>query len=304
MKPSILDLLQQRPVLLDGAMSPVFSRLQFPEGHHTGEWNLSHPDRVQQVHKTYWEAGSDAVATNTWSSNRLQLRNYGHGLEAKHDQITRNAVILANEICPPDKYVFGDLGPTGKMLAPYDDTPVEVAEQIYNEQAALMVDEGVDFLVFETFFNLTEAIAAVRGARQASSTIPIVVMCTFKYLAKQNGWYTIMGQSISDFFTAIHQAGANIVGENCMPSTDLKEIASKLRKATTAPLCIRPNAGIPHVKEGHGEHPIGPDEFASHLVTAQAHGIQLLGGCCGTTPEPIQTLRHRLIGDIPSISND
>ncbi|MHA1713932.1 MAG: homocysteine S-methyltransferase family protein [Candidatus Ranarchaeia archaeon] len=295
MKQSILKLVEQRPVIIDGAMRPVFQRLNFPEGHHTGEWSVDYPERVQEIHRAYWDAGSDAVATNTWGANRFQLETFGKGLVAKHDIINRRSVELALEICPLDKYVFGDLGPSGKLLEPYDETPVEAVEEAYADQAGILIDAGVDFLVFETFFNLTEAIAAVRGARESSKSIPIVVMCTFKYNKKRGTWFTSMGQGVQQFFDGVIEAGADIVGENCMPSTDLPIIASLLRASAKTPICVRPNAGVPHIKNGKDEHPISPFDFAQHIMYAKKQGIQMFGGCCGTTPAHIRVLRQQLI---------
>ncbi|MHA1712793.1 MAG: homocysteine S-methyltransferase family protein, partial [Candidatus Ranarchaeia archaeon] len=234
-KPSIIDLAKWRKVILDGAMTPVYQQLGFLEDHHTGEWSLKHPARVQAIHKLYWQAGADAVSTNTPPANRFQLRSFGHNLESKHDLINRRSAELAVEICPPQKYVFGDIGPTGKLLEPLDDTPVEEAEQAFADQAGILVDSGVDFLLFETFFNLTEALAAVRGGRSASKNVIIAITAPFQWHEKRKGWYTMMGASINKFFDEVTKAGADILGVNCIPSSEVPRVVPLLKGATKSP---------------------------------------------------------------------
>ncbi len=303
MKPSILSLSKKRPIILDGAMSSIFKRLGFPEGHHTGEWNLSHPDKVQEVHRTYWNAGADAVAANTWQTNRLQLSSFGHGLDKSHDEINRRGAELALEICPDDRYVFGDIGPTGKLFQPYDEVPISEAEQAFQDQATILIDAEVDFLVFETFYNLQELLAGINSVRQVSKSIPVIAMVSVQYKPQRKNWFTMMGNTLNQIFDATEAAGANIVGVNCIPSNDALEVAKIMTEATKLPLSIRPNAGKPHLKEGQAAHPITPQEFTDHLYAVRNLGIKFFGGCCGTNPKFIQLLRSKLIGDIEPPKN-
>ena len=303
-KPTIIELAKSRPVILDGAMTPVYQQMQFPETQHTGIWSLKYPERVQAVHRLYWESGADAVSTNTPPSNRIQLHSYGHNLEAQHDLINQRSVELATDICPPDKYVMGDIGPTGKLLAPYDELPVAAAKQAFADQAAIMIDGGVDFILFETFFNLIEAVAAVEGARDASKKMILAVTAPFQWHKKRQKWLTMMGVGISEYFKGVQKAGANLVGINCIPSKDVPKLATPVIETKTPPYISRPNAGRPNVDHGVIKHPISPSQFAQDQYQAFTKGIQILGGCCGVTPNHIQALRHQIIGDIAPPHSD
>ena len=172
----VLDLVNQRVVLFDGALGTMLMARGLSNGEAPEKWNVERPEVVREVHQAYFSAGSDVVQTNTFGGNRLKLRD--KGLEDNLLNINRMAVSLAREACPPGKFVAGDVGPSGKLMAPFGPYEAKDMEEVFSEQGRILIEAGVDLISIETMFSLEETLTAVRGIR-AVTDVPIFASMSF-----------------------------------------------------------------------------------------------------------------------------
>jgi len=288
-----LDLLKQRPVLFDGAMGTTLISRGLAAGECPESWNLTHGEVVSQVHEAYVEAGADVVQTNTLGGTRLKLKACGLGDQVA--EVNAQAASLARRVCPADRYVAGDIGPTGQFLPPVGTCAPEEMEKNFREQAEALAGEGVDLFILETMYDLQEIVLAVKAVRSISD-LPIVATVTFE--RKPKGFFTIMGNSVADCARELAEAGADVVGSNCgMGSADMVDIAPLFRDSTELPFLIQPNRGQPEVKEGRLTYQQTPEVFTKDVVSIVKAGADAVGGCCGTTPEFIAMIRQRLTAE-------
>lgn len=274
-----------RPLIWDGAVGTQLIARGLV-GRASEEWNLSRPDEITAIHADYFAAGAVAAQTNTFGGNRLKLKLTG--LENKLFEVNAAAVEAARAACPPDRLVAGDLGPTGLMLEPAGALSAAEAEEVFAEQAQALVSAGVDLFSLETFFDLAEAMAAVRGARRVSE-LPVIASMTFR-LTKR-GYFTINGVTPEAAAQGLLEAGATVVGANCtLGPADMAGLAQAFRRATPAPLIFQPNAGNPRLLGGKEVYDQTAAKFADQSVPLREAGAAILGACCGSTPEFIRRL--------------
>jgi len=255
----LLEKVKEKTILFDGALGTML----MDSGHAAGKspilFNLEQPDLVADIHKQYYEAGSEVVVTNTFGGNPLKLA--AEGLEQQVESLNREGVRLTRKVCPAGAFVAGDMGPSGKMLQPLGDIAPEEMQQNFFLQARVLIDAGVDLIAIETMFSLDEALAAVQGVRQAGD-IPVLVSMTFNQ--NKNGFFTMMGENITRCTTALESAGVDMIGANCtLNSSDIIGLTTELRASTRLPILIQPNAGNPLVRKGFTYYEQSPAEFAA-----------------------------------------
>ena len=286
MKQSILEILKDRHVLFDGAMGTMLIDRGLPMGEPPEKWNLEHPEIVKQIHSAYFEAGSDVVQTNTFGGNSIKLST--KELDKDVRKINLIAAKLALDVAPPNKYVAGDIGPTGRFLKPMGDMTLEKLEEVFAEQAAALAEGGVDLISIETMYDLREAIAALKAAKKATN-LPVFVSITFNKGPK--GFFTIMGDEASMAMKTLEEEGADVVGSNCsLGSADMLELVKLIRKSTNLPIIAQPNAGQPILKEDKAAYEQKPEDFAKDIRKMIEVGCNVVGGCCGTNPEFIKAM--------------
>jgi methionine synthase I (cobalamin-dependent) len=253
-------------------------------------WNLEQPGIVEEIHRQYYEAGSDVVHTNTFGGTALKLADKGHAEKA--ELVNVEAVRIARKACPEGRFVAGDIGPTGRMLPPVGTARVEELEEAFYLQAKALLQGGADLISIETMFSLEEALAAVRSAKKAGSC-PVVAAVT--YNKTPNGFFTMMGEGVAQSVEAFEKAGVDVIASNCtLGSGDALELVKDMRAATTLPVLIQPNAGKPVADDG------GPtryeqtaQEFARDIKRLIDAGADMVGGCCGTNADFIREMaRH------------
>jgi len=285
-KQTILDLIKKRIVILDGAMGSLLMDQGLPPGDPPDFWNISNPEKVQKIHKSYFEAGSDAVLTNTFGSSMLKMMAYKHGNSI--EDYNKKGVELAKEICPEQGYVAGDIGPCGGYLPPVGTTSVE---EFYNnslEQARYLSEAGVDFFVVETMMDIKEAEAAVRAIKEISK-LPILASITYKKTKK--GFFTIMGNSVEHCVKVLEEAGSDIIGTNCtLGSDEMVELIPMIKEQTNLPISVKPNAGQPQLIDGKTVYNATPENFARDISSMIDAGASVVGGCCGSNPEFIKKI--------------
>jgi len=284
MLPLLQQLLEAGPVLTDGAWGTQLQVRGLSAGECPDAWNLSHPDRVAEVARTYVEAGSQVILTNTFGANRVRLADYGLGERVA--QINRAGVEISRRAADGRAKVFASIGPSGKMLLTGEATP-EALQTAFAEQARALAAAGADALVIETMSDLEEAKIAICAARQTG--LPVVGCMVFD--AGKDRDRTMMGSTPEQAAQALTAAGADVIGSNCGQGiAGFAAICRRLRSATDRPIWIKANAGLPELAEGRVIYRTTPEEFAGHAAGLLEAGANFLGGCCGTSPEYIRAL--------------
>jgi len=284
---SILDLIKERVVLLDGGMGTELIRHGFPQGDCPESWNVEKPEVVKMIHQSYFEAGSDVVLTNSFGGNKIKLAS--HGLEKRCYELNREAAIIAHEVKPEGRFVAGSMGPTGKFLKPQGEFTEEEFEEAYAEQAKGLTDGKVDFLLIETQYDLKEALCAFRATKK-SSPLPVFVTMTFNNYPK--GFFTIMGNSVSHCVEELEKNDVPVIGSNCtINSEEMVDLIKTMREATSLPLIAQANAGKPSLSaEGEVSYSQGLEDYVRFIPKIIKNGATLVGGCCGTNPDYIRCM--------------
>lgn len=280
-----------RPVLLDGGMGTLLQDSGLEDGNPGELWNLENPEAVRAAHTAYADAGSRILTTNTFGGTRPRLDM--HGLGDRLTEVNRNAARIARSVADPrGLLVAGDLGPTGELLAPLGAMSPEEAQAIFAEQLAGLVEGGIDLVLVETLSDLGEADAAIAAAREVAPDLPVVVTMSFDTNVR-----TMMGVRPGDAVTHLAAAGVDAVGANCGRGPEEMElIAAEMVAARTGDVLLvaQSNAGLPQVVGDHFEYDATPDDLAAHAQRLADIGIDLVGGCCGSTPAHIAAMRATL----------
>jgi 5-methyltetrahydrofolate--homocysteine methyltransferase len=289
MKPLWINrLLSTGPVLTDGAWGTELQARGLAVGEFPDIWNLHHPDRVAEVARAYVKAGSRVILTNTFGSNRFRLAL--HGLEDLAAQLNRRGAGISREAAGSDARVFASIGPCGRMLAAGEVTEAEL-ESAFAEQALALAEGGADAIVIETMSDPAEAAIAVAAARKTG--LPVAASMVFD--AGRAKDRTMTGATPEQAAAALADAGADIIGANCGQGVGgFLEICRRLRAATTLPLWIKPNAGLPRLEDGRAVYGASPEAFADSASMLVEAGASFIGGCCGAGPAYIAATGRRL----------
>ena len=280
------------PILADGAMGTMLFAAGLQFGDPPEAWNVMHPDVVRRIQRGYVEAGSRIILTNTFGGNRLRLRL--HGLDKRVDELNRTAAILLRaevDAAGGHALVAGDIGPSGEIMAPLGTLEEDEAVDVFAEQAAALVAGGVDLIWIETMSHLSEITAAIRGARQASSTIPVIATMTF-----DTRGHTMMGVSPEQAARALLAAGADAIGGNCGNGPDelLPVIERMHAVAPDAVLVAKSNAGMPELVDLQAVYRADPATMAEAAIDFRRAGARIIGACCGSTPAHLAAMAEAL----------
>jgi 5-methyltetrahydrofolate--homocysteine methyltransferase len=287
--PSFTDALASRAVLVaDGATGTNYQNMGIEPGVAPEEWVVDAPDRVQELHRRFRDAGSDLVLTCSFGASSLRLAD--EALHGRAVEVNRRAAELAREAVGGDVLVAGSLGPTGHLADPLGPLTRDLAVTTFAEQARALTDGGVDLLVLETFFSLDEGLWAVEGV-QSASDLPLVVSYSF-----DQGTKTMMGLTPTQVVEAFAPLGIAAVGANCGKSLDETDlIVDELVAATDGlPLWVKPNAGVPRMVGDQVIYDAGPEDLAAHVARYVERGARVVGGCCGSTPEHVAAIANVL----------
>lgn len=278
-------------ILADGAWGTELFQRGLPPGHAPEDWNLAHPDRVRDVARAYLEAGSRIILTNSFGGNRITLE--AHGLGDRMRAVNEAAARLTAEAAEGKAVVAGDIGPSGKVLSIDAVTPEDLF-RAFHDQAAALRDGGAQWIVVESMQDMEEMAIAVEAARKATG-LPVVASMTYSLGAR--GYRTMMGNAPEDCVRRAEEAGADLIGANCGAGIDAyAALAPVLRRLTRKPLWIKANAGIPRVEGGRTVYPLTPAQYASYVPALVSAGVDVVGGCCGTTPGHILEVGRVLAG--------
>ncbi|HEX7621051.1 MAG TPA: bifunctional homocysteine S-methyltransferase/methylenetetrahydrofolate reductase, partial [Anaerolineales bacterium] len=294
------DQLAKGTLLADGAMGTMLNARGISFEKCFDELNLTNPTVVEEIHREYIEAGAQIILTNTFSANRFKLEK--HGLAEKLDEINRAGVELAKRVAAAsfkDVLIAGDVGPLGVRLAPFGRVQPEQARAAFAEQISALCFAGADLIVIETMNDLYEAREAVRAAKEACNKL-VVVSATFTRDDR-----TILGDSPEKAARVLTESGANVIGVNCSGGpTQLLRILKQMRQAAPQmKFWVKPNAGWPEQVNGRIMYPADPEYFGDYALSFRAAGASIVGGCCGTTPAHIASMRKALDSS-PSLTNE
>jgi 5-methyltetrahydrofolate--homocysteine methyltransferase len=296
-KQDFLSIIKRRVVIFDGGMGSMLIAAGLTQREIPETWLFSKAQTIAGVHAAYLEAGAEVLTTATFGASRIKLASSEAGkkldpvkVNARGAEVARRAVEQSGK---HDRFVAGDIGPTGRFFPPVGTLEPDDARAAFREQAKALEGAGVDVFIIETMYDVREAVEAVRAVREVSAK-PVAATLTFD--RKPRGFFTMMGDTTESAAEALLGAGANVIGANCtLQSSEMIELAEEFRLVTQAPLLFQPNAGRPAMEHGVPVYKQRPREFAEDAVKIVAAGANAVGGCCGTTPEFIREVHNSLI---------
>ncbi len=283
------------PVVADGAMGTMLMANGLEFGDPPEIWNLEHPEIIRRVQRAYADAGAQILLTNTFGANRLRLEL--HGREDRVDQLNRTAAVLSRvEVNAADHPVIvaGDIGPTGQIMSAIGGTLTpEVAREVFAEQAKALAAAGVDVFWVETMSDLSEAVAAIQGAKDAAPDKPVIATMSF-----DTRGHTMMGVSPEQAAKALLEAGAAAVGGNCGNGPEeLVPVIERMRAAyPDAILVAKGNVGQPTLVGFSAQYETTPETMAEFAVRFREAGANVIGACCGSTPPHLRAMAEAISG--------
>jgi len=297
--------IKQGIFLLDGAMGTQLIARGVEAGRCNDYLNIDSPDTIFEIHRSYFQAGSDAVLTNTFGANKFALARHGFGDKVK--EINTAAAKIARRAAGEQKYVLGDIGPSGGFLEPLGDLKPEELKDAFAEQAKALLAGGVDGFIIETETALDEITIVIEAAKSVCGDLPVFASMAFDKVA--DGFRTMMGVDVESAVAKIVSLGVDAVGFNCgtLLLDEYVELAEKFISATKAlektrapsperraTIYAEPNAGKPQLVDGRAVYKVTPEDFATAIEKIHSAGVNIIGGCCGTGPEHIGAVVNRL----------
>jgi 5-methyltetrahydrofolate--homocysteine methyltransferase len=284
--------LEDREVIIsDGATGTNLIARGLPRGITAEQWLLEQPDKIQYLHEDFINSGSNIILTSTFGGSRIRLKHAK--FDNQFEKINQLGVRVAkNAVNGTSSLVAGSIGPLGEMLKPLGLIDPEEAIIQYKDQARILADNGVDLLVIETQFDISEAIAAIEGVRMGAGDIALI--CSFSF---DRGTKTMMGVSPSTFFDAVKDYNLSAIGINCGKSiADNEKCLSELSNISDIPIWFKPNAGLPQIDEnGEASYSLTPSEMGEYAKAWPSMGAKIIGGCCGTTPAHLANIAEFVI---------
>ncbi len=289
----IKEYLKNNILYLDGGMGTILQKRGLLPGEEPERWNITHPEIIADIHKAYFDAGSNVVNTNTFGANLLKFS------KTELEEIIKAAVnnaITAKETSTSkgEKFIALDIGPSGKLLKPYGDFEFEKAVELFAQTVKLGVKYGVDLIFIETMNDSLETKAALLAAKE-NSDLPVFVSNAYGEDGK-----LMTGASPEAMVALLEGMGADAIGANCsLGPKQLENVINKLLKYSSTPIILKPNAGLPKSVNGETVFDVDAEEFSILVAELTKKGVSVIGGCCGTTPDYIKALKNKTSGLSP-----
>jgi len=287
--------IKERPLLGDGAMGTQLMLAGLEQGNCGELWNLTEPERVLAIQRRYAEAGSDCILTNTFGASRIMLNRHssaGHAVA-----INRAGVeIVRRAFDGKPGYIIGDIGPFGGLMEPYGDFSETVVREAFQEQAQALVDAGADAILIETQTSLEELLLGIEAARQAGAKCVIGSMA-YDVTLDGSTFRTMMGVDPERAARFMEEHGADIVALNCGAGMDMeraRQAVGRYRQVTALPVMVQPNAGQPKLVNLKVVYDESPERMVKGVAPLLEAGANIIGACCGSTPEHIRAFRQAM----------
>jgi 5-methyltetrahydrofolate--homocysteine methyltransferase len=294
MKP-LLHALKERTLLGDGAMGTQLMLAGLEQGNCGEAWNLTHPERVREIQRRYADAGSDCILTNTFGGSRIMLNR--HGNAGKAVAINQAAVAIAREAFGGRAgYVIGDIGPFGGLMEPYGDFSEQEVREAFLEQARALVEAGADAIIIETQTSLEELLLGIEAAKSAGAACVIGSMA-YDVTLDGSTFRTMMGIDPERAAQFMQEHGADIAALNCGTGMDMehaRQAVVRYRKVAKLPVMVQPNAGQPKLVNMKVIYDETPEQMVRGVAPLVEAGANIIGACCGSTPEHIRAFRNAM----------
>jgi 5-methyltetrahydrofolate--homocysteine methyltransferase len=292
MKKPLLEAIRERRLVCDGAMGTQLMLAGLEQGNCGEMWNVTHPERVLAIQRRYVDAGADCLITNTFGGSPLMLKRHGHAEDLR--EINQGGVRIAREAFGERPgYVLGDIGPLGAILEPYGDLSEADARAALDQQAAALVEAGVDAIIIETQTSLEELGLAIDAAKAAGA--PCIIGSLAYDLSADGTFYkTMMGVAPEQAAEFVEARGAHIIALNCGTGMDMPGAAKVVRlyrESCKLPAMVQPNAGLPVLENLKAVYKQPPEETARAVPDVLAAGAHIVGSCCGSTPDHTRAIR-------------
>ena len=297
MKMPLLEAIRERPLLGDGAMGTQLMFAGLEQGNCGELWNLTQPQKVLGIQRRYAEAGSDCILTNTFGGSRIMLNR--HGVADNIVEINAAGVRIARQAFEEvgrEGYVIGDIGPFGGLMEPYGEFTEEQVRSAFIEQAKALVDAGADAIIIETQTGLEELGIGIAAAKEAGAAC-IIGSMAYDVTLDGSTFRTMMGIDPERAAEFMQDEGAHIVALNCGTGMDMphaREAIERYRQATGLPVMAQPNAGQPKLIDMKVVYDETPAEMVKGVVPMLQAGTNVLGACCGSTPDHIRAFRKAI----------
>jgi 5-methyltetrahydrofolate--homocysteine methyltransferase len=304
-KVSLKERINKGLFLLDGAMGTQLIAHGIELGRCCDYLNIEQGDTILEIHRSYFQAGSDAVLTNTFGANKFALGK--HDMGGKVEEINTAAAKIARQASGKGKYVLGDIGPSGDFLEPLGNLKPEGLKDAFTEQAKALSAVGVDGFIIETMTAVDELIIATEAVKSVCGELPVFASMAFDKVA--DDFRTMMGVDVKSAVTEMILLGVDAVGFNCgtVSLDEYVELAKKFVSAVKTlektrakseerrvTILAEPNAGKPELVDGGVVYKVTPEDFATAAEKIHSAGVTIIGGCCGTGPEHIRTVAKKL----------
>ena len=292
--PTLSELLASAPyVLSDGAMGTMLQEAGLDDGGAPELWNVERPEAIAAIHERYLQAGARIITTNTFGGTRPRL--VMHGLEDRVHELSRAGAQIARAAAEPfGALVAGDVGPSGELLEPLGTMTAAEAQALFAEQVRGLVEGGIDLVLIETMSDLGEVEAAVKAAQEVAPGLPIIVTLSFDTKLR-----TMMGVTPAAAVEALAALGVTGVGANCGRGPgELETVMGQMAQARPDGLLLvaQSNAGLPQLVGDRFEYDARPAEMAEHALRLRALGVDIIGACCGSTPDHVHAMREAVAG--------
>ena len=292
-KNDINKMLEKRVLILDGATGTELQKKGMPSGVCPELWAIDNPEVQKSIYKSYAESGSDIIYTCTFGGNIFKLSQYG---EDNVEEVNRKLAEMAKEAAGDKSLIAGDIGPCGHFIKPFGDLDFNKAVNFFKRQIRGLIDGGADLFAIETQMDIQEARAALIAVKEITDAFTIVTM-TYEADGR-----TLNGTSPEAALVTLQSLGADAVGCNCSTGpAEMLDFIKRMKRIADVPIVGKPNAGMPKMVNGKTVFPMGPDEFASYAESFSKAGVNIMGGCCGTTPLHIKELSREMEKCIPML---
>lgn len=288
----LLATLKEQPLVGDGAMGTQLMLAGLEQGGCGEQWNLTHPERVLAIQRRYAEAGADCLITNTFGGSRIMLHRHGRAEDVV--EINKAAVEISRQAFGSrGGYVLGDIGPFGGLMEPYGDFTIAQVRDAFSEQASALIEAGADAIIIETQTSLEELSLGIRAARDAGAPC-IIGSMAYDVTLDGTTFRTMMGVDPERAAETMQELGADVVALNCGTGMDMdraRQAIERYKSVTHLPLMAQPNAGQPRLVNMRVVYDETPQEMVAGVVPLIESGANIVGACCGSTPDHIRAFR-------------